>query len=192
MIKQIGGFVLLLIVSLPCFGQRAHLEVGGTFGFKDEFFYRPSFDANAKYTEFHIYDLTLIARVSKLKWGGEIGIGFEKAGNYFTRYIDNTTDIQYMNLNRLSLDLSPYFYLIKKNHFKWDVQLGLRNYLNLNNVTYFPMKVDLNRWKLGARITSNVTIKSMLIGVYYERDVRTDYSFEPMHSVFGLRLGVIY
>lgn len=192
MIKQIGGFVLLLFVSLPCFGQRAHLEVGGTFGFKDEFFYRPSFDVNAKYTEFHIYDLSLIARVSKLKLGGEIGIGFEKAGNYFTRSTDNATDVQYMNLNRVSFDLSPYFYLIKKNHFKWDVQLGLRNYLNLNNVTYFPMEENLNRWKMGARITTNLTIKSMLIGVYYEHDIRTDYSFNTRHSVFGLRVGVIY
>ncbi|MFT6244974.1 MAG: hypothetical protein ACJA0U_002972 [Salibacteraceae bacterium] len=192
MIKQIGVIVLLLVVSLPCLGQRAHLEVGGTFGFKDEFFCRPSFDANAQFTEFHIYDLSLFTRVSKLKWGGELGLGFEKAGNYFTRYVDNTKNAGYMNLNRLSLDLSPYFYLVKKNHFKWDVQLGLRNYLNLNNVTYFPMKENLRRWKMGARITTNFTIKSMLVGVYYERDVRTDYSFNTMHSVFGLRLGVIY
>ena len=192
MIKQIGVIVALLIVSHSSLGQRAHLEVGATLGFKDEFFYRPSFDVNTQFTEFHIYDLSLIARVSKLKWGGEIGIGFEKAGNYFVRYSDNTTDAQYMNLNRLSLSLSPSFYLIKKSHFKWDVQIGLKNYLNLNNTTYFPMKENLRRWKMGARITTNFTIKSMLIGVYYEHDIRTDYSFNSKHSVFGLRLGVIY
>lgn len=192
MINQIRLLLLLLIVSQTCLAQRPHLEVGATFGFKDEFFSKPSFNPKSQYTEFHIYGLGLLTRVSKLNWGGEIGIGFEKAANYFTRNIDKTKEAQYMNLNRLSLNLSPYYYLIKKSHFKWDAQLGIRNYINLNQQTSFPMSEELRRWKMSGRLSTNITIKSMLIGVYYENDIRTDYSFNTRHSVFGLRLGVIY
>ncbi|MDX2361865.1 MAG: hypothetical protein QNK23_13735 [Crocinitomicaceae bacterium] len=192
MIKRSFIASLLVLVAFVSSAQRPHLELGGTLGFKDEFFFHPSFNASAQFTEFHIYDVDVFTRVSKLKWGGEIGLGFEKAGNYFIRRFDNTTEFEYMNLNRISFDLSPYYYLIKKNHFKWDVQLGVRNYFNLNTVTYFPMKEELKIWKLGARLTTNFTFKSVLVGVYYERDLRTDYSFNPQQSVFGLRIGVIY
>jgi hypothetical protein len=186
--------ILLFIFSgsLFVFSQRPHLEIGGTLGFKDEFFYRPSFHPNAKSTEFHIYDASLFTRVSKLKWGGELGIGFEKAGYYITQNFNNSSALEFMNLNRLSLDIGSFYYLIKKPHFKWDVQLGIRNYLNLSRTTFIPEKQALNVWKLGTRFTSNLTFKSLFIGLFYEYEIHSDYSFNKIPNIFGLRVGRIF
>ena len=174
------------------FAQRPHLEAGGTLGFKDEFHYTPTFDTSSHFTEFHIYDLFLFTRVSKKKLGGEFGLGFEKAGNYFIRRFDNTTETKYMNLNRISVDISPFLYLIKKPKSKWDLQLGLRNYFNLTSSIAIPDIHQLKTWKLAGRLTTNYTFKSFLIGLYYEHDIRSDYSFKPNNVTFGLRCGVVY
>lgn len=174
------------------FAQRPHLEVGGTIGFKDEFHFKPSFDAQSKYTEFHIFDLESFLRISKLHFGGEIGLGFEKASNYFIRFQDNSYSAKYLNLNRLSLNMSAFAYAIKKSHFKWDFQLGLRNYFNLNKRMYVPTTLNLKTYKLALRVGSNFTFKNVLFGVYYERDLRSDYTFSQRGANFGFRVGVIY
>ena len=182
-------FSLLIFVS---FSQRIHLELGSTLGFKDELHFKPSFDTTSHFTEFHIYDIYVFSRISKNSWGGEMGLGFEKAGNYFIKRFDNSTETKYMNLNRIYFDLSPYFYLIKKSKVKWDLQLGIRNYFNLSRSLFIPETEKIHVWKMGARFTTNYTFKSFIIGLFYEHDLRSDYSFKPNNATFGLRLGVIY
>ena len=186
--------VLILVLFLSFFGfsQRIHLEIGGTIGFKDEFHYKPHFDVTSKYTEFHIIDVEGFLRVSKLKWGGEIGVGFEKASNYFKRFYDNSKEVKYLNLNRLSLNLSAFHYFIKKSKFKWDLQFGVRNYFNLLPRLYVPVEIPLKVWKLSARVSTNFTFKNVLFGVFYEHDLKSDYAFKNKGANFGFRLGVIY
>lgn len=184
--------ILLLLVSGLVLAQRPHLEIGTTLGFKDEFHYKPHFDVNSKYTEFHILDVELFLRVSKNKFGGEVGLGFEKATNYFIRRYDNSTQSAYLNLNRISLNLSAFYYFIKKSHFKWDLQLGARNYFNTNKWMYAPNSIGLKTYKLAARATTNFTFKNVLFGVYYERDVVSDYTFKLKGANFGFRIGMIF
>ena len=183
---------LFLVLSCVAYAQRPHLEVGGTLGFKDEFHYTPQFDTSSNFTEFHIYDLFVFTRLSKKRIGGEFGVGFEKAANYFIRRYDNSTDANYMNLNRVLIDFSPYVYLVKKPKTKWDMQLGLRNYFNLNSSIAIPNEHNLKIWKLAGRLSTNYIFKSFIIGLYYEHDIRSDYYFKPSNATFGLRCGVIY
>lgn len=190
--KRILFIAFLMVLPVQLKAQRVHLELGGALGFKDEFYLNPTFDDSSRYTEFHLYDINLFARVSKLRWGGEIGINYEKAGNYFVRKLNNSTELDYFNLNRLSINVSPFFYLVKKSHFKWDIQLGVRHYFNLNKAIYIPFKEELKVWKLADRFTTNFTFKSVILGLFYEHDIVTDYHFKPSNAVFGIRLGVIY
>ncbi|MFT5779882.1 MAG: hypothetical protein ACI837_002841 [Crocinitomicaceae bacterium] len=190
--KQFYILLLFIFLSKVSVAQRVHLEVGGTIGFKDEFHATPSFDTTSRYTEFHIYDLTLFTRVSKRNLGSEIGIGFEKAGNYFLRRFDNSTEAKFMQLNRVYIDVSPYIYLIKNPKIKWDLQVGFRNYFNLTRSMQIPEEQLQKSWKLAGRITTNYTFKSFLIGIYYEHDLRADYFFPPNNATFGIRCGVVF
>ena len=192
MIGRIHIALLIMLIANVSVAQRPHFEIGGTLGFKDEFHYRPSFDTTAQFTEFHIYDLYAFTRVSKRNLGGEFGLGFEKAGNYFVRRFDNTTEAKYMELNRISVDLSSVLYLIKKAKSKWDLELGFRSYFNLTRFIEVPDQQLQKTWKLAGRVTTNYTFKSFIVGVYYEHDIRTDYFFKPNNATFGLRCGVIY
>jgi len=192
MMKGIHIKLLFVLIANLSIAQRPHLEIGGTLGFKDEFHSTPSFDTTSRFTEFHIYDLYVFTRVSKRNLGGEFGLGFEKAGNYFVRRFDNTTEAKYMELNRICLDLSSYLYLVKKAKSKWDLQLGLRSYFNLSRTIAVPEAQLQKTWKLAGRITTNYTFKSFIVGLFYEHDIRTDYFFKPNNATFGLRCGVIY
>lgn len=184
--------VLFLLLAFPGRAQRMHLEVGGTVGFKDEFFLRPSFDSTSRFTEFHLFDLYAFSRVSKRRLGGELGLGFEKAGYYFVRHYDNTTGTGNLQINRLSVDLSGLFYLRKKAAFKWDVQAGVRSFFNLTTGFELPTHYEQTRWAPRARVTTNLTFKFCLVGIYAEHAIRRAYPFAPPSSVFGIRLGVIY
>ncbi len=184
--------ILLFLTSLHGVAQRLHLELGSTVGFKDEFFKSPDFDSTSAFSEFHIFDLYGFTRISKRRWGGELGLGFEKAGYYFVRHLDNSTETSFLQLNRLSLDLSGLFYLRKHTASKWDLQAGLRNYVNLTTTMFLPDRYEQQRWALSARITTNYTYKSFLTGLYYEQPLRNAYSFASATAVFGIRLGVIY
>lgn len=186
------AFIAFLATCKIGFSQRPHLEVGATLGFKDDFHWKPEFDPNSKYTEFHMYDVYFFSRVSRNKIGGEFGLGFEKAGNYFVRYQDNSTELNYVNFNRISIELSPLIYLIKSSEKKLDFQLGLRNYFNLNSQISVPQQIDLKRWKLAGRATINYTYRSFLVGIFYERDLRSDYSFRFKGVTFGIRGGVLF
>jgi hypothetical protein len=185
-------FCSLLLISFSSLAQRPHVELGGVLGFKDEFHFKPQFDATSKYTELHIWEIEAFLRVSKSKFGGEIGIGFEKASNYFRRDIDGTGDFGYANLNRVSLNLSAFYYFIKKSDFKWDLQLGLRNYFNTNKFMYVPLTIERSPYKLAARATTSFTFKNFIFGLYYEYDLKSDYSFKPKGANFGFRAGFIY
>jgi hypothetical protein len=181
-----------MLLSFSSLAQRPHLEIGGVLGFKDEFHFKPQFDASSKYTELHIWEIEAFVRVSKSKFGGEIGIGFEKASNYFKRFQDNSSQGGYANLNRVSLNLSAFYYFIKKSDFKWDLQIGLRNYFNTNKYMYIPVEIERNPYKLAVRATTNFTFKSFVFVLYYEYDLKTDYSFKPKGANFGFRAGFIY
>ena len=80
----------------------------------------------------------------------------------------------------------------KKSDFKWDLQLGLRNYFNTNKKMYIPVTIQRSPYKLAARATTSFTFKNFIFGLYYEHDLKTDYSFKPKGANFGFRAGVIY
>ena len=197
--RQISLFVLLMI-AFSGQGQQRHLEIGAKLGFKDEFHLKPSFDLNSNYTEIHYFDLYLFGRVSRRRFGTEIGLGFEKSSDYFVRYVDNSTEFGYINLNRVQFDLSEFFYLHKSAVHKWDLQIGLRNYFGFNKQIWIPHEMELKTWKLSGRIATNYTYKTFMIGLFYEYDFRSDYvDFTSTASaqsnraaVFGLNIGVIY
>lgn len=178
--------------SLMSLAQRPHLEVGGTIGFKDEFFLNPEVSLSPDYMEFHCADIYLFSRISKSIYGGELSIGYEKPLAYFQRFNSTTTNYNYFNLNRLAVQLSPYIYLIKKATVKWDVQIGLNNYFNLNNGIYLPDQHRIDIWKMACAFGTNVTYKSFLIRLFYEYNLKADYDFGNANAIFGIRLGVIY
>lgn len=186
--------LLISIVLISFFGesQQQHMEVGAKFGFKDEFHLKPSFDLKSNYTEIHYFDAYVFGRVSKRRFGTEFGLGFEKASDYFVRYSSDSSQFGYINLNRLQFDLSEYFYLHKSAKHKWDLQVGLRNYVGFNNRIWIPHGMDLKTWKLAARIGTNYTYKTFIVGMYYEYDLRSDYVDFNRPFVFGFNLGVIY
>lgn len=185
-------FFCFAVLANFTFGQRAHLEVGGTIGFKDEFFMRPTFSASAQFAEFHVYDLSVFTRVSKRRLGLELDLGFEKAAYYFVRFDANSKATNPMNLNRILSDVSGFVYLKKNAKHKVDVQLGCRNYFNCTPNLTLNNTYSLRTWKCAARLGVNYTFKSFISGVYYEQTLRSDYSFGNPTAVFGLRLGVIY
>ncbi|MDG1331621.1 MAG: hypothetical protein P8P74_04780 [Crocinitomicaceae bacterium] len=184
--------VIFLFSSFFGLSQQHHLEVGAKVGFKDEFHLNPSFDLNSKYTEIHFFEAYFFGRVSKRRFGNELGIGLEKTSDYFVRYTDNSKEFGYVNLNHFQFDLSQYYYLHKSAKKKWDVQIGLRNYFSLNDQIWIPHKMELNAWKLAGRITTNFTYKNFIAGLFYEHDIRPNYLDYDRAAVFGLNLGVIY
>ena len=183
--------IILLFVSHITFCQRPHLELGITAEFKDEFFSTPDFDSSSQYSEFHVYGLYPFVRVSKLNWGGEFGIGYEKGLNYFTRFDKYTTSSSSITIDRVFINVSPTYYIIKKPDKKWDVQIGIRNYFNLTSKIYVPQESRLDTWKMSARFSTNYTFKLIIFGVFYERDLKTDYTFKPSNTTFGCRFGLI-
>lgn len=183
---------LFLLFSVQGFAQPPHLEIGAKFGFKDEFHFKPSFNLNSKYIEIHSLDAYLFGRVSKRRFGTEFGIGFEKASNYFVRFNDQSTQIGYVNLNRIQVDLSQFVYLLKTPLQKWDIQLGLRNYFGFNSRIWIPEEIALNPWKLSGRVSTNYTYKTFMVGLFYEYDLRSDYVNGARPVVFGLSVGVVY
>lgn len=174
------------------FAQRAHLVIGGTIGFKDEFFLTPSFTTPAQFAEFHIYDISVFTRVSKRRLGLEIDLGFEKAGYYFVRFNADSKATESLTLNRVLSGVSGLFYLKKTSKHKVDVQLGCQNYFNCTPAVNLNANYAMRTWKCAARVGLNYTFKSFLSGVFYEQTLRNDYPFENPSAVFGLRLGVIY
>ena len=185
-------FFCFVIIANTTLAQRMHLEVGGTLGFKDEFFRSPAFSSSAKFAEFHIFDITVLARVSKRRLGMEIDLGFEKAGDYFVRFNATSKATNYMNLNRVLCGVSGLFYVKKTAKSKVDIQLGCRNYFNCTPTLNLTETYVLSTWKCTARLGLNYTFKSFLSGVYFEQTLRNDYSFGNPTAIFGLRLGVIY
>jgi len=185
-------FCCLMLLANTTFAQRMHLEVGGTVGFKDEFFQHPTFSLGAEFAEFHIFDISLLARVSKRRLGLEMDLGFEKSSDYFVRFDATSKTTNYMNLNRVLSDVSGLIYLKKSAKHKVDVQLGCRNYFNCTPDLNLTETYALRTWKCAARLGLNYTCKSFLCGVYYEQALRNDYSFGNPTAVFGIRLGVIY
>jgi hypothetical protein len=190
--RQFSLFIVLNWIAFYGASQQQHLEIGAKLGFKDEFHAKPSFDLNARYTEIHYFDAYFFGRVSKRRFGNEFGIGFEKASDYFVRYDDNSKQFGYINLNRIQIDISQYYYFIKTPLHKWDVQLGLRNYIGFNNRIWIPQGMDLKAWKLSGRITTNYTYKTFILGMFYEYDFRSDYVQFDRAAVFGFNFGVIY
>ncbi len=186
---------LILIFLFSSFygsSQQYHLEVGAKVGFKDEFHLNPSFDLNSKYTEIHLFEAYFFGRVSKRRFGNELGFGFEKASDYFVRYTDNSKEVGYVNLNHLQFDVSQYYYLHKSAEKKWDVQVGLRNYFCLNNQIWIPHKMEMKTWKLAGRIATNYSYKTFIVGLFYEYDIRPNYVDYDRAAVFGLNVGLIY
>ena len=187
--------VIFLIVTFlichPCFSQRPHLELGLTSEFKNEIFLNPSFDLTAQQSQFHIYGLFPFIRISKLNWGGDFGIGFEKALNYFTRYNNKSTNSSSIPINRVSININPTYFIIKKSDKKWDVQIGLRNYFNLTSKIYVPNESELEVWKVSSRLTTNYTYKFIIFGIFYEKNIKSDYKFKTNDTTFGCRLGLI-
>jgi len=189
--KQFLTFAVLLS-SFFGWSQQYHLEVGAKVGFKDEFHLRPSFDETSKYTEIHFFYAYFFGRVSRRRFGNEFGLGFEKAADYFVRYIDNSKEFGYVNLNHLQFNLSQYYYIHKSAMKKCDIQVGLRNYFSLNDQVWIPHKMELKTWKLAGRIATNYTYKTFIVGLFYEHDIRPNYVDFDRAAVFGLNVGVIY
>ncbi|GEM_PF-3824397 len=185
-------FCGLFLLSFLGYGQRPHLEIGANVSAKEELHKTPSFDSTAQSLNFQLYGINLITRISKRRLGGELGFGFEKAGNYTLQSIGNSDQSAYINLNRLVLNISPYAYILKKAVSKWDVQLGLHNSFNLNSQVLIPDAQFLRAWKMSGRCATNFTYKSLMVGLYYERDLRSDFYFDSKDATFGVRLGVIY
>lgn len=190
--KVLSLISILFFVHFSSECQQPHLEIGAKLGFKDEFHHQPSFDLTSKYTEIHSFDAYLFGRVSKRRFGNEFGFGFEKASDYFVRYNDNSTQFGYVNINRVQLDLSQYFYLHKSALHKWDVQVGVRNYFGFNKRIWIPNEMELRTWKLTGRVSTNYTYKTLMVGLFYEYDFRSDYLNGVRPAVFGLNIGVIY
>lgn len=189
--KQLLSIILVFCTS-SLWSQQPHFEVGAKLGFKDEFHLSPNFDQTSKYTEIHFFDLHMFGRISRRRFGNEIGFGFEKAADYFVRYTDNSKEFGYVNLNHLQFDLSQFYYLHKSATKKWDVQIGLRNYFALNERIWIPHKMELKTWKLSGRLATNYTYKNFIIGLFYEHDIRPNYIDFHRAAVFGLNIGVIY
>ena len=190
--KWITLISLILWFSVRGMAQQPHLEIGAKFGFKDEFHLKPSFNLNSKYTEIHYFDAYVFWRVSKRRFGNEFGLGFEKASDYFVRFTDQSKQMGYVNLNRVQVDLSQFFYLHKSGLQKWDVQVGLRNYFGFNERIWIPNEMELKTWKLTGRVSTNYTYKTFMVGVFYEYDLRTDYFNGLQPVVFGVNVGVVY
>lgn len=169
-----------------------HLEVGSALAFKDEFFDHAPFDSLAKFSEIHLYELAVFTRVSKRRFGGELGVGFEKAGYRFSRYANDSTLTRYIQLNRITTDVSALFYLVKKAQTKLDVQCGIRNYFNMPGRLYLPDVYAIRSWSVGGRAGINYTYRSFLCGLFYEYPLRKTYPFQRPDATFGLRVGVIY
>ncbi len=186
------SLLFLLLIYLPGMAQQPHLEIGVKLGFKDEFHSRPSFDPNSLYSEIHYFDVYFFGRVSKRRFGSEFGLGFEKPTDYFVRYSDKSTQFGYVNINRVQFDLSEFFYLHKSAIHKWDLQVGLRNYFGFNDHIYIPHEMEMKTWKLCGRIGTNYTYKTVMVGMFYEIDLRADYVDFDRAAVFGLSCGLIF
>lgn len=182
-------FILFIVNYSLC--QEPQFEYGVTFEFKDEFFFTPDFAPNAQYSEFHVYGLYPFCRITKQNWGAEVGMGYEKGLNFFTRFDKHTTTMTSITMDRLFINVSPTYLIYQKPDKKLDIQVGLRNYFNLTSEIYVPQKSMLDTWKLSARLTTNYTYKLLIFGIFYERDLKTDYTFKPSNTTFGCRLGLL-
>jgi len=184
--------ILFVVYASLGVAQRPHLEVGFTLGYKAEVFNQQQFKSNTDYTLFNLFNVKSFVRISKLKLGGQLGIGFEKASDYYIRYNDNTAVNNYFNLNRITVEIAPYYYLIKNSKFKWDIQLGVNGAFNLQNNIKIPETHAVKTSQISVRLGSNITVKNYFLGLFYESHLSSDYYNTKQPIAFGYNVGFIF
>lgn len=185
-------FHIVFFLSAITYGQRIHMEIGGTLEFNDVFIDQPELISEAKFTEFHSLGLNGLLRVSKRKFATQLNIGFMKAVDQFVRYIDGSTSTAYVNLNSFPIGVLESFYLIKQPEKKLDVQIGIVNEFYINRSVFVPSSQEVNSWTFAGRGAVNYTYRTFICGVYYDHSFRSQFSSLKPSAIFGASIGLIY
>lgn len=186
------NYFLLLIVcsySVVVFSQELNVEGGAFIEWKDEFFIKPS--SELKYIEFYSFSINGQVRVFKNKFGVESTLGFEKSFLGYKKDLNNEMITAYQSLDRLTLAILPYVYLMKKEKSAIDLALGFKYYANLNNQIDGVFKSNVDLSKVSVKTAINYNIKKFQVGLFGEYDLVSDFDALVTPFSFGARFGYL-